>query len=172
MDSIAINELRDTGIFSDMKSSTDEDEHSLEMHLPYIRLIFQGWVVFTDCLNYDHLINLQEGWSQACSDPRGTPQCFDQCKAQWSSCQILARWWDLLCDLQRFLPLASHSSCSIHMNRWLMINQGEQILMHSILSKHPAFGQSRASRQIVHFSHSWHSHPASWACQKVFFRQL
>lgn len=39
---IAIDELRATGIFSDMKSSTDEDEHSLEMHLPYIRLIFQG----------------------------------------------------------------------------------------------------------------------------------
>ncbi|AFR95390.1 hypothetical protein C343_03487 [Cryptococcus neoformans C23] len=42
LDIDTIDELRATGIFSDMKSSTDEDEHSLEMHLPYIRLIFQG----------------------------------------------------------------------------------------------------------------------------------
>ncbi|KAE8542355.1 AmmeMemoRadiSam system protein B [Cryptococcus gattii VGV] len=41
LDIDTINELRATRIFSDMKSSTDEDEHSLEMHLPYIRLIFQ-----------------------------------------------------------------------------------------------------------------------------------
>lgn len=38
----AIEELRGTRLFSDMKSSTDEDEHSLEMHLPYIRLMFDG----------------------------------------------------------------------------------------------------------------------------------
>ncbi|ODN78410.1 AmmeMemoRadiSam system protein B [Cryptococcus amylolentus CBS 6039] len=41
LDLKAIHDLRKTGIFSDMKSSVDEDEHSLEMHLPYIRLIFQ-----------------------------------------------------------------------------------------------------------------------------------
>ncbi|OCF43473.1 hypothetical protein I317_02622 [Kwoniella heveanensis CBS 569] len=36
-----ISDLRDTGIFSDMKHSVDEDEHSLEMHLPYIRHVFK-----------------------------------------------------------------------------------------------------------------------------------
>ncbi|WVQ79438.1 AmmeMemoRadiSam system protein B [Cryptococcus sp. DSM 104549] len=40
LDTIA--KLRATGVFSDMKSSVDEEEHSLEMHLPYIRHIFAG----------------------------------------------------------------------------------------------------------------------------------
>jgi hypothetical protein len=39
----AIADLRRTKQFSDMRSSTDEDEHSLEMHLPYIRHIFEGY---------------------------------------------------------------------------------------------------------------------------------
>lgn len=30
-----------------MKSSVDEDEHSLEMHLPYIRQVFGKWVTLT-----------------------------------------------------------------------------------------------------------------------------
>ncbi|UOH82327.1 AmmeMemoRadiSam system protein B [Cryptococcus neoformans] len=51
LDIDTIDELRATGIFSDMKSSTDEDEHSLEMHLPYIRLIFQGGSRFS-CTPY------------------------------------------------------------------------------------------------------------------------
>ena len=35
-------ELRATGQFEDMSLATDEDEHSLELHLPYIRHIFAG----------------------------------------------------------------------------------------------------------------------------------
>jgi hypothetical protein len=42
--SIAIADLRDTGLFSDMSSSVDEEEHSIEMHLPYIRHIFSEYV--------------------------------------------------------------------------------------------------------------------------------
>lgn len=38
----AINELRKTGKFSDMDLQTDQDEHSIEMHLPYVRKTFQG----------------------------------------------------------------------------------------------------------------------------------
>jgi len=38
----AIAELRATGNFSDMDIQTDEDEHSLEMHLPYVRKVFEG----------------------------------------------------------------------------------------------------------------------------------
>lgn len=38
----AIAELRDTGEFSDMDIQTDEDEHSIEMHLPYVRKVFEG----------------------------------------------------------------------------------------------------------------------------------
>ncbi|KAI0932254.1 hypothetical protein AcW1_000573 [Taiwanofungus camphoratus] len=37
-----IEELRESGKFSDMDLQTDEDEHSIEMHLPYIRKIFEG----------------------------------------------------------------------------------------------------------------------------------
>ena len=38
----AVQELRQTGVFSDMDIGTDEDEHSIEMHLPYVRKIFEG----------------------------------------------------------------------------------------------------------------------------------
>lgn len=40
----AIEELKKTGKFSDMELDTDEDEHSIEMHLPYVRKIFEGYV--------------------------------------------------------------------------------------------------------------------------------
>ncbi|GAA5988755.1 hypothetical protein JCM10908_006157 [Rhodotorula pacifica] len=42
LDLDAIRELRDTGKFEDMDQATDEDEHSIEMHLPYIRKVFEG----------------------------------------------------------------------------------------------------------------------------------
>ncbi|OCH96453.1 UPF0103-domain-containing protein [Obba rivulosa] len=42
LDLDTIKELRDTGKFSDMDRQTDEDEHSIEMHLPYIRKVFEG----------------------------------------------------------------------------------------------------------------------------------
>jgi hypothetical protein len=38
----AIDELEKTGTFDSMSGSTDEDEHSIEMHLPYVRKIFEG----------------------------------------------------------------------------------------------------------------------------------
>ncbi|EPT04285.1 hypothetical protein FOMPIDRAFT_1157356 [Fomitopsis schrenkii] len=37
-----VKELRATGEFQDMDTQTDEDEHSIEMHLPYVRKIFEG----------------------------------------------------------------------------------------------------------------------------------
>ncbi|GAA5953884.1 hypothetical protein JCM8115_004186 [Rhodotorula mucilaginosa] len=42
LDLETINELRETGKFQGMDLSTDEDEHSIEMHLPYIRKVFEG----------------------------------------------------------------------------------------------------------------------------------
>ena len=42
---LAIDELRKTGVFSDMNIDTDEDEHSIEMHLPYVRKVFEGSVL-------------------------------------------------------------------------------------------------------------------------------
>ncbi|GJJ09647.1 hypothetical protein Clacol_003871 [Clathrus columnatus] len=41
LDVETISQLRATGQFTDMSVSTDEDEHSIEMHLPYIRKVFQ-----------------------------------------------------------------------------------------------------------------------------------
>jgi AmmeMemoRadiSam system protein B len=38
----AIDELSRTGKFEVMSRSTDEDEHSIELHLPYIRKAFEG----------------------------------------------------------------------------------------------------------------------------------
>ncbi|KAI8445193.1 MEMO1 family [Phakopsora pachyrhizi] len=35
------NELRETGMFDQMSLRTDEDEHSIELHLPYIRQVFK-----------------------------------------------------------------------------------------------------------------------------------
>ncbi|KZW02340.1 UPF0103-domain-containing protein [Exidia glandulosa HHB12029] len=42
IDKSTVAELRATGKFEDMSKPTDEDEHSLEMHLPYIRKAFEG----------------------------------------------------------------------------------------------------------------------------------
>ena len=38
----AVAKLAETDLFSDMDLQTDEDEHSIEMHLPYIRKVFEG----------------------------------------------------------------------------------------------------------------------------------
>jgi predicted class III extradiol MEMO1 family dioxygenase len=42
----AIKELRASGNFIDMNIQTDEDEHSIEMHLPYVRKVFDGYGIF------------------------------------------------------------------------------------------------------------------------------
>ncbi|KAK0554202.1 hypothetical protein OC845_000821, partial [Tilletia horrida] len=42
LDKPLLQELANTGAFSEMSLETDEDEHSIEMHLPYIRKIFQN----------------------------------------------------------------------------------------------------------------------------------
>jgi len=42
LDRAVIDELSATGKFTLMDIQTDEDEHSMEMHLPYIRKIFEG----------------------------------------------------------------------------------------------------------------------------------
>ncbi|KAA1468210.1 UPF0103-domain-containing protein [Dentipellis sp. KUC8613] len=42
LDLDTVAELRETGKFSDMDIQTDEDEHSIEMHLPYVRKVFEG----------------------------------------------------------------------------------------------------------------------------------
>ncbi|KAH8120347.1 UPF0103-domain-containing protein [Phellopilus nigrolimitatus] len=42
LDLKTISELRNTGSFSDMDLETDEAEHSIEMHLPYVRKVFEG----------------------------------------------------------------------------------------------------------------------------------
>jgi predicted class III extradiol MEMO1 family dioxygenase len=48
MDGIAVyQELRATGKFEEMSLSVDEEEHSMEMHLPYLAKVFKGYV----CVN-------------------------------------------------------------------------------------------------------------------------
>ncbi|KAI0051684.1 UPF0103-domain-containing protein [Auriscalpium vulgare] len=42
LDLDTIAELRATGKFAQMSPDTDEDEHSIEMHLPYVRKVFEG----------------------------------------------------------------------------------------------------------------------------------
>lgn len=41
--SVAIQALRQTGEFEDMTIDQDEDEHSIEMHLPFVRKIFEKY---------------------------------------------------------------------------------------------------------------------------------
>ena len=43
----ATRELKSTGRFSEMDLQTDEDEHSIEMHLPYVRKVFEGYIFTT-----------------------------------------------------------------------------------------------------------------------------
>ena len=37
---LAVKELKATGKFESLSRAADEDEHSVEMHLPYVRKIF------------------------------------------------------------------------------------------------------------------------------------
>ena len=39
---LAVKELKATGKFESLSRAADEDEHSVEMHLPYVRKIFAG----------------------------------------------------------------------------------------------------------------------------------
>lgn len=41
MPKTAVEELKKTGLFEAMSNSVDEDEHSIEMHLPYTYKIFE-----------------------------------------------------------------------------------------------------------------------------------
>ncbi|KDQ63707.1 hypothetical protein JAAARDRAFT_119658 [Jaapia argillacea MUCL 33604] len=41
LDLDTIKELKSTGKFSEMSTQTDEDEHSIEMHIPFVRKIFE-----------------------------------------------------------------------------------------------------------------------------------
>ena len=40
--SLVVKELKATGKFETMGINADEDEHSIEMHLPYVRKVFEG----------------------------------------------------------------------------------------------------------------------------------
>jgi len=42
VDTATITELKETGEFSDMSLKIDEDEHSIELHLSYVRKVFEG----------------------------------------------------------------------------------------------------------------------------------
>jgi hypothetical protein len=42
--STVYDELRASGRFEDMDLSVDEAEHSMEMHLPYLAKVFQGYL--------------------------------------------------------------------------------------------------------------------------------
>ena len=44
--STAVKKLAETNLFSEMSLQTDEDEHSIEMHLPYVRKVFEGCEAF------------------------------------------------------------------------------------------------------------------------------
>jgi predicted class III extradiol MEMO1 family dioxygenase len=61
----AIEELRATGKFTDMSIETDEDEHSIEMHLPYVRKIFEGYVAENE--RTTSLISYSPDWTSSLS---------------------------------------------------------------------------------------------------------
>jgi len=50
----AIKELRESGKFSEMSLQTDEDEHSIEMHLPFVRKIFEGYILARHAPYFGH----------------------------------------------------------------------------------------------------------------------
>lgn len=54
-----IEELKATGKFESMDLRIDEAEHSMEMHLPYLAKVFEGWVscfcqlIYLFCLYFE-----------------------------------------------------------------------------------------------------------------------
>ncbi len=53
LDRTTIDELYATGAFEWMQKSVDEEEHSIEMQLPYIYKMMQGYVI--TYLNLSHV---------------------------------------------------------------------------------------------------------------------
>ena len=47
-----VQELKDTKQFEEMSNSTDEDEHSIELHLPYIAKVMERYLHFDIILGY------------------------------------------------------------------------------------------------------------------------
>lgn len=47
---LAIAELKKSGKFGVMSVETDEDEHSIELHLPYVRKVFERYATITTLL--------------------------------------------------------------------------------------------------------------------------
>lgn len=47
LDTLTLDQLRKTKVFAEMDKETDEDEHSIEMHLPYIRHIFKEYAIIS-----------------------------------------------------------------------------------------------------------------------------
>lgn len=48
---LVYNDLQATGLFDQMSISTDEDEHSLEMHLPYIAKVMERFTALHWSIN-------------------------------------------------------------------------------------------------------------------------
>lgn len=40
---VVVAELRETGIFNHISNAVDEEEHSIEMHLPFIYKVFERY---------------------------------------------------------------------------------------------------------------------------------
>ena len=53
------SDLYASGLFETMNLQTDEDEHSIEMHLPYIAKVMERSVTYTlDALSSNNLLSL------------------------------------------------------------------------------------------------------------------
>ncbi len=66
-----MEELYQTGNFPKLTIGQDEDEHSVEMELPYLRKVCEGYVGVLFLLLHTHtdLDTKQKGY-QDCTDPR------------------------------------------------------------------------------------------------------
>ena len=64
---VELDRLEDTKLFQSIRPGVDEDEHSLEMHLPYIRHVFAGCVLHLTSSRSTHYPS--EGALSVCSRP-------------------------------------------------------------------------------------------------------
>lgn len=112
---LAIDELRATGFFTEMDLDTDEDEHSIEMHLPYVRKIFEGYrsILFASLQPSENVV--QDGYSN-CSHSRWRDKQGERRVFRQSSCSFPPPRGHLLCCVQRLLPLVRTSYSIIHLS--------------------------------------------------------
>lgn len=117
---IVIDELHETGKFRWMSQTVDEDEHSLEMHLPFTYKVFEEYVhIMSGQTDHSQPVQQQNWCHFSCSHLGGLYFCRQR-KDVWPVAgQVLAGSSKSVYHFLRFLSLVLVLSCRMTVCMWI-----------------------------------------------------